>query len=268
MTSLEEYYNKFNEDKRLLSRHGQVEFNTTMHYINECLQELGKPLNEVKLSDVGAGTGRYSIALADKDIQVTAVELINYNLGILKKNAKESLPNKSNLTAIHGDARKLKKLADNSFDVTLLLGPMYHLHSLDDKVKALSEAKRITKPGGFILVAYVMADFAFVKHGIIEGKLKESIEKDAFYDDYSIKSDEEELYDYIRINDIDVINEKAGLVRKKIIAPDGPADYLRHLLNKMDEEEFRVFMDYQLKNAERPDLIGASSHTLDILVKP
>ena len=31
------YYNKFNEDKRLLSRHGQVEFQTTMRYIQKYL---------------------------------------------------------------------------------------------------------------------------------------------------------------------------------------------------------------------------------------
>ena len=267
MTSLEEYYNKFNEDKRLLSRHGQVEFNTTMHYINECIDSLQKPRNEIMLADIGAGTGRYSIALADNDIQVTAVELVNYNLGILKKNAGKYLSPDARLEAFHGDARKLKRLKDDSFDITLLLGPMYHLHSMEDKVQSLLEAKRITKPGGYILVAYVMADFAFVKHGIIEGKLKESVEKGSFNEDYSIKSNQEELYDSIRINDIDVINSEAGLKRQKIVAPDGPADYIRHLLNKMDDEEFKVFMDYQLKNAERPDLIGASSHTLDILYK-
>ena len=33
MTELEKYYNKFNEDKRLKSRHGQVEFAVTTHYI-------------------------------------------------------------------------------------------------------------------------------------------------------------------------------------------------------------------------------------------
>lgn len=35
MTELEKYYNKFNEEKRLGSRHGQVEFTTSMKYIHE-----------------------------------------------------------------------------------------------------------------------------------------------------------------------------------------------------------------------------------------
>ena len=42
MTDLEAYYNKFNEEKRLDSRHGRVEFVTSMHYIHQCLDEIVK----------------------------------------------------------------------------------------------------------------------------------------------------------------------------------------------------------------------------------
>lgn len=46
MTELEEYYNKFNEEKRLNSRHGRVEFITSMKYIHDCL---GSLMNEKQL---------------------------------------------------------------------------------------------------------------------------------------------------------------------------------------------------------------------------
>ena len=78
MTTLEEYYNKFNEDKRLDSRHGRVEFQTSMHYIHKYLdqiaEETGKNRREIRILDIGAGTGRYSIALAEEGYDVTAVE--------------------------------------------------------------------------------------------------------------------------------------------------------------------------------------------------
>ena len=83
MTELEAYYNKFNEEKRLQSRHGQVEYHTTMHYIHKYLDQLGA--GPLRIIDIGAGTGRYSVALAAEGHDVTAVELVKYNLGILKQ---------------------------------------------------------------------------------------------------------------------------------------------------------------------------------------
>lgn len=284
---LVEYYNKFNEDKRLKSRHGQVEFNTTMHYIKEAVEKIkNKETTAVlEIADIGAGTGGYTIPLLMEGHNVTAVELVKYNLGILKKNAAAHEEQSSHadqsahenqsphtqvygtLTAYNGNALKLKKLKDNSYDITLLLGPMYHLHSVEDKVKALKEAKRITKPGGYIFVAYVMADYAVVKYGFMEKNIRTSIANGDLNEDYSIKSNENELYDYVRLSDIDEYNKAADLERVKIVAPDGPADYIRNVLNDMDEETFQLFLDYQIKNAERADLLGASSHTLDVLKK-
>ena len=71
MTELEKYYNKFNEEKRLKSRHGQVEFITSMKYIHKYLPK--REHGQVKILDVGAGTGRYSVALAEEGYDVTAV---------------------------------------------------------------------------------------------------------------------------------------------------------------------------------------------------
>ena len=56
MTDLEAYYNKFNEEKRLDSRHGRVEFVTSMHYIHQCLDEIVKERakEEIHILDIGA----------------------------------------------------------------------------------------------------------------------------------------------------------------------------------------------------------------------
>lgn len=256
MTELEKYYNKFNEDKRLLSRHGQVEFITSMKYIHHALDEYADP----KIIDIGAGTGRYSVALAEEGYDVTAVELVKYNLGILKQK-------QSSVKAYQGNALNLKRFEDESFDVTLLFGPMYHLFSFEDKVKALSEAKRVTKTGGTILVAYCMNEYCVLMYAFKERKLKECRKDNRLTEDFHSVSSEKDLYDYVRIEDIDRINSEVGLVRDKIISPDGPTDYMRPVINAMDEETFEEFIRYHLSICERPDLIGAGAHTLDILKK-
>lgn len=254
MTELEKYYNKFNEEKRLQSRHGQVEFLTSMKYIREVLGED----RDKKLLDVGAGTGRYSVALSEEGYDVTAVELVKYNLGILK--AK-----KSNVKAYQGNALKLSRFEENSFDVTLLFGPMYHLHTKEEQLKALSEARRVTKPGGKILVAYCMNEYSVLTYGFKENHIKESLAEGKLSKDFQVLSSEADLYHYMRLEQIDELNRESGLSRIKIVSPDGPSDFMRPVLNAMDEETFEFFLNYHWSVCERADLIGAGSHTLDIL---
>ncbi len=259
MNDLVQYYNKFNEEKRLDSRHGQVEFRVSMKYIHAYIPE-EIPKEEVKILDIGAGTGRYSVALANEGYDVTAVELVKYNLGILKSKG-------SSVKAMQGNALNLKKLADNTFDVTLLFGPMYHLFGLEDKRKALSEAKRVTKPGGIILVAYCMNEYGVLTYAFKEKHISECMEERRLTEDFHTISREENLYDYMRIEDINVLLEDSGLERIKIISPDGPANYMRPFLNQLSEEEFEYFVQYQMATCERQDLIGAGAHALDILRK-
>ena len=78
---------------------------------------------------------------------------------------------------------------------------------------------------------------------------------------------EKDLYDYMRVEEIKELSEAAGLERIKLITPDGPANYLRPVLNQMDEEEFDFFIKYHLATCERQELIGAAAHTVDILRK-
>lgn len=259
MSNLVDYYNKFNEDRRLTSRHGQVEYRVSMEYIHKYIDK-NRNKQEFKILDIGAGTGRYSVALAEEGYDVTAVELVKYNLGILKKK-------NSSVKAIQGNALRLKKLADDTFDLTLLFGPMYHLFGFEDKLKALKEAKRVTKPGGVILVAYCMNEYSVVTYAFKEKHILECIEQNRLSDSFQTLSTEDNLYDYMRLEHIDELNDAAKLERIQIISPDGPANYIRPFLNQLSEEEFEHFVQYQLAVCERMDLIGAGAHTVDILRK-
>ena len=127
MSYLEDYYNGYDEEGRLLSRHGQVEYLTTMKYIRERLAETPDP----KIIEVGAGTGRYSVTLAKEGVNVTAVELIQHNLEILKSKLDGSEP----ITAIQGNALDLSAFPDSSFDITLLLGATVYMPSQHPQLK-------------------------------------------------------------------------------------------------------------------------------------
>lgn len=253
---LDDYYEHFNEDGRLNTRHGRVEFITSIKYILEILNDD----KTKKVLDIGAGTGAYSVYLDKLGYDVTAVELVKHNIDIFKSK-------KSNCRIYQGNAIDLSMIESNSFDVTLLFGPMYHLLDEKDRIKALSEAKRVTKKNGVILISYYMNEYAVLTYGFIKNHIKEAIELNQIDHAFHVQSIPDDLYAMVRTEDIDKYNEVLSLKRYKIIASDGASNYIRVSLNKLTEEEFELYIKYHLQTCERKDLLGASAHLLDIVFK-
>ena len=137
-------YRNYDEDSRLAQQHGAVEFLTAMRYIRKYLKPGGRVL------EIGAGTGRYSHTLARQGYAVDAVELIGHNIEVFRRN---TLPDE-NISIIQGNALDLSAFPDHPYDVTLLLGPLYHLYTKEDKRQAI----RVTKQGGIIFAAYVISE--------------------------------------------------------------------------------------------------------------
>lgn len=252
LSNIEKHYNKHAEDKRLLRRHGIVEFETTMYHLHRFLQ----PGHTIL--DVGAGTGRYTSALMAEGYQAKAVELVQRNIDVF-------LQREPTADVVKGDARSMPSIPSDWADVTLLLGPLYHLFSDEEKVKALVEAKRVTKPGGLIFVAYLMNEYSILSYCFDEERMPELIRRGAVDSDFHIQAQEGELYDYVRLEDINRLNEAAGLERVTIFSPDGAADYMRTRINHMSDETFARFIEYQKCISERPELIGAGSHVVDVV---
>lgn len=259
MYYLENYYNTYDEEGRLLSQHGQVEYITTRKYIQACLNGLQNP----KILEIGAGTGRYSVSLAKEGYDVTAVELIEHNIVCLK----QKLDGTERIRVIQGNALDLSVLKENSFDVTLLLGPMYHLYTKEEKIQALSEAVRVTKPNGYILVAYCMNEPTVVQYVFGKNKLQDVLKNNMLTDDWHCISKPQDLFEMIRTEEIAELNRAVGVSRVKFVATDGATNYMRDTVDAMDKETFEKWIAYHLSTCERQDLIGASHHTLDILRK-
>ena len=252
LSNIEKHYNKHPEDLRLQRRHGIVEFETTMHHLRRFL----RPGDF--LLDIGAGTGRYTSALMAEGYRVKAVELVRRNIDVFLKREPAA-------DVVQGDARNLPSIPTASADFTLLLGPLYHLIGDEEKLKALLEAKRVTKPGGLIFVAYLMNEYSILSYCFDEERIGGLLERGVVDKNFHIQAQADELYDYVRLDDINRLNEMAGLQRVTIFSPDGASDYMRTRLNRMSEETFAHFIEYQKCISERQDLIGAGSHVVDVV---
>ena len=255
---LSDYYENFDENGRLESSYGKIEYITTMKYIERYL----KP--GMRVLEIGAGTGRYSHALALQGYQVDAVELIEHNIDMFKKN---TLPGET-VTVTQGNATNLQEFVSETYDITLVLGPMYHLFTKEDQRKALSEAVRVTKKGGVIFVAYCMGDASILLYGFGRGKIHEILEKCMIdpntFDTFSNPWDIFELY---RKEDIDALRSELDVTQIHFLATDGYANHMRQTLENMDEATYELFIRYHLATCERLDMIGYSNHTLDIFRK-
>lgn len=255
LKALTEFYSNYDEEGRLLSRHGSVEYLTTMRYIQKYLRP------GMRILEIGTATGRYAHALARQGCEVDAVELVRHNIEIFLENTEEG----EKISIRQGDARDLSDFADETYDITLLLGPMYHLFTVEDQKKALSEALRLTKKGGIFMAAYCGNEATMIQYCFGRGMLKEEKYK-KLVDPVTFKasSDPAELFELYRREEIDALMSSFQTTRLHYVGTDMATNYMRSVIDEMDDELFELYIRYHFAICERPDCVGVSHHILDI----
>lgn len=250
-----QFYANYDEEGRLLSRHGSVEYLTTMRYIEKYLRP------GMRILEIGAATGRYSHALARQGYEVDAVELVQHNIEIFLGNTQPG----ERITIRQGDARDLSFLASESYDLTLLLGPMYHLFTAEDQKKALSEALRVTKAGGVLMAAYCGNEATMIQYCFGRGMLQEE-KYQKLVDPVTFKasSDPAELFELYRREDIDALMANFSTRRLHYVGTDMATNYMRDVIDGMEDDLFEMYLRYHFVICERPDCVGVSHHILEI----
>lgn len=255
---LESYYRDYDEDGRLESRWGWVEYITTM----DCVHRYLRP--GMRVMEIGAATGRYSHALAREGYQVDAVELLEHHIAQFRERTQPG----ERVTITQADARDLSAFARDTYDVTLLLGPMYHLYTREDQLRALGEALGVTRPGGVVCVAYCMSDPSVLSYGFRGGHLLELLKQGLVdRDTFAAFSHPEDLFQLYRVEDIAALRGHFPVTPLELVATDGYANHMRDTLENMDEDTYRWYLRYHLATCRRPDMLGYSHHTLDIFRK-
>ena len=251
------FYDQYDEDGRLgRTRHGQLEYCTTMAYIHRYAAKGSRVL------EIGAGTGRYAIALAKEGMDVTAVELAESNLAVLKENSKGM----ENITSCQGDATDMGRFADDSFDVTLSFGPMYHLFEAGDVDRAIDEAIRVTKPGGVMLFAFISV-FAIMYANYFYGNWTAG-QKENFTDDYKVRHFKEQLFTGYDVTEFEGLFQRKPVDWLTTAGVDGLLEPIEKRPDfSLSDEDFKALAEWYLAFSEKRELLGNTNHLLYICRK-
>lgn len=250
---VQEIYRRYDESTRLnRSNAARVEFLTTVRYIERYLSP------GAKILDVGAGAGEYSLFFSRKGYDVSALELAESNLDAFRK----KLTKEDTVDLVQGNALDLSRYESDFFDIVLLLGPLYHLHNEDDRLRCIAEAKRVCKPGGKLFLGFISNDMViltmFSTHP--DYFLNGDYDKETFRcDDFPfVFHTVDACRELLRKGNIKVIHE---------VAADGVSELLADKISAMDEASFAQYLRFHFYLCERKEHLGASNHLLFVAEK-
>lgn len=257
---IEEYYESINEDNRLVrSNSHKLEFITTTHILDQYINK------DSYILDVGAGTGRYSLYYASKGVSVSALDLMPKHIDLLNLKSKEL--NVSNLFCDVGDACDLFRYQDQSFDAVLCLGPLYHLRDELDRDQCISECLRVLKPNGVLALAYINKYTDYVLKFIRDKAIlyKKPIEK--FINNETLFNDDRDCFYFTSPTEIEEYMKKFNITKLDNVGTNGIGMLINEEINKLDENEFNLWLEYHFRTFRDPSLLGYSLHGLFICSK-
>ena len=258
-----EYYLRGGEQTRFHNAQGQLEALRTQELLARFL-----PPPPADILDVGGGPGYYARWLAARGYRVTLIDPIPLHVEQAHEVAGREGPE---IIARLGDARRLE-FRDRSMDAVLEFGPLYHLPVQEDRVRALSEAGRVTKPGGLIMVALI-SRFASLLDGLRLGFIDrpgtlEAIKADVRTGEHRNPDRHPALFTTAYFHHPDEIAndfESAHITLDQLTAIEGPAWLFPDLQERLDDPDRRNRVLQAIRIVEvEPRMVGVSAHLMAI----
>jgi 2-polyprenyl-3-methyl-5-hydroxy-6-metoxy-1,4-benzoquinol methylase len=255
------YEVEIREEDRIAGGFGRLELLRTQEILRRHL-----PTPPAGILDVGGATGVHASWLAADGYRVHIVDLAPRHV----EKARADL-GPLGVTAELGDARRLSA-ADASFDVVLVLGPLYHLVDRPDRVQALREARRVVRPGGIVAVAAINR-FASLFDGLsqeflFEPEFRAIVERDLVDGCHENPDNHPHWFTtafFHRPDELCSDIDDAGLELVELVGVEGMAYWLRHLSERWETDDGREAMLFASRAVEaEPSLLGLSPHLIAV----
>ncbi len=269
MDPVQAYYARDGERDRLGTGVGRVEFLRTTEVVARTL-----PPPPAVVADVGGGPGRYTAWLLDRGYDVIHRDIVPDHVDQIRARYPTGSKLGDRLDAAVGDARQLD-VDDDSVDAVLLLGPLYHLIEAADRRQALTEARRVVRPGGSIHAAAI-SRWATRLDGVLIGRIDDphpqvltlidEVEATGVLPPVFEGSFTAYLHTPAQLRDELLA---AGLVVEQVVSVESVAFALSDLDARLDDpDERRRLLDALRAVESVPDLLGVGPHLLAATRRP
>jgi SAM-dependent methyltransferase len=259
VSDITEHYNQFLEgEKTRLIRH-QLERDITWRFLDRYLPPAGSIL------EIGAATGGYTLDLAQRGYQVTAVDLSPVLLAESRR-ILEQASLESRVQYQVADARDLSSVVGKDYDAVMVMGPLYHLTEQADRILALEQACSQLRSGGVLFSSFIsrygiMGDIMKKQTAWIEDQvdIRSLLEHGKRPDDYPRGG----FRGYFaRVEEIIPLHEAVGLDPLVLagIEPGISADDESY--NRLEGRQRELWLDLLFEISTQPSIVGASRHLL------
>jgi len=252
----ENYANGKEGERAFESRASGLEF----HYTKKILD--GYIMPDSSIIELGCGGGYYGIYFADKCAKYVGVDITPENIAVFDEKIKMS--GFYNVRASVGDAANLYNIANNSFDVVLCLGPMYHLPP-EERELVFEECKRIAMPGALLAFAYISAMGAYLKAALMLPDRYPNKETNEYVLKKGTDDQKHGLFFYATPEKMAGSAKAHGLEVIKNAGVD--FTFNDNIINNMDDEKFEAWLELTDYMVENEGCAGLANHSLLICRK-